>query len=190
MTVTPNWAPFAIVAGPADVYIAKYETAFPKVTEAPSESWTAIGKTEGGVNVQHGGTVQMITSDQTTGPIKAIRTDESLEISFSVVELTLEKYAKVLNGITVETDEEETLKKIVLHQGYAVTNFALLIRGYSPYGAFAAQYAVPQVVQTDQPQVSYTKSDKAVLSCTYSALEDINASADNERFGFLEAATE
>jgi hypothetical protein len=189
MTIVPNWAPFQILAGPADVYLAATGTAFPKVNEAPGGSWTNIGRTEGGVNVQHSNTVQLITSDQTTGPIKALRTDEGLEISFSLIELTLENYAKVLNNATVTEAAAPNRKTIQLHQGYNVALFAMLVRSYSPYGAFNGQYQVPVVCQTDQPQVAYTKQDKAVLASTWTALEDLSAASDPERFGQLVAQT-
>jgi hypothetical protein len=190
MTIVPNWAPYQILAGPADVYLAATGTAFPAVNASPGGSWTNIGRTEGGVNVQHSNTVQMITSDQNTGPIKALRTDEGLEVSFSLIELTLENYAKVLNGATVTAAAgPPAIKTIQLHQGYNVALFAMLVRSYSPYGAFNGQYQVPVVCQTDQPQVAYTKQDKAVLASTWTALEDLNASTDSERFGQLIAQT-
>lgn len=190
MTIVPNWAPFAIMAGPADVYIAATETAFPKINEAPGGSWTNLGRTEGGVNITHGNTVQLISADQNTGPVKAIRTDESVEIGFSLIELTLETYGKVLNGATVTAEAgPPAIKKIQLHQGYNVSLFSMLIRGYSPYGAFNSQYKVPVVCQTEQPQVSYTKQDKAVLACKWTTLENLAASTDSERFGQYEAQT-
>lgn len=101
MTDLSNWSPFQILAGPADVYLAATATAFPAVNAAPSGSWTAIGRTEGGVTARHTQTVNPLTADQYTGPVKAIRTEEGLEVEFSVVDLTLENYALVMNSTTV-----------------------------------------------------------------------------------------
>lgn len=190
MTDLSNWSPFQILAGPADVYVAATATAFPAVNAAPSGSWTLIGRTEGGVTVRHTQTVNPLTSDQYTGAVKAIRTEEGLEVEFAIVDLTLENYSLVMNSITVTSAAgPPATKTINLHKGVAVDLRAILIRGRSPYGNFPAQYQIPIAYQSESPEVAFVKDDKSVLACVWSVLEDLTAGTDAQRFGQLVAQT-
>ena len=182
-----NVKPYEIIAAPANVYVAATGVAFPGInTVMPTAGWSDLGKTEGGVMVRHTQSVEMLSSDQTIAPIKAIRSEESLEIEFALAELTLENYARVLNDATV-TSTGGTEKKLQLYRGTVVNQFALLVRGPSPYGDFNLQYEVPVVVQTEEPEVSFVKDDKAVLSCVFSALDDHATTAAD--LGTLRART-
>lgn len=190
MTDLSNWAPFQILAGPADVYLAAVATAFPVVNAAPSGSWTAIGRTEGGVTVRHTQTVTPLSADQYTGPVKAVRTEEGLEIEFSFVDLTLENYSLAMSSVTVTAaGGPPATKTINLHKGVAVDLRAVVIRGRSPYGNFPAQYQVPVAYQSESPEVSFVKDDKSVLHTVWTALEDLTAGSDAARFGQLVAQT-
>lgn len=51
--------------------------------------------------VKHTQTVDLLQADQRTGPVKAIRSAEGMEISFNMMELTLENWYSVLNRGTV-----------------------------------------------------------------------------------------
>lgn len=98
--------PFEIVAGPAEVYIAPTGTAFPAVTVAKNSlpvAWRWLGETEGGVTVSHTQDTELLTTDQTIAPVKAIRTEEGLTVAFSLAQLTLENYAKALDDATLTT---------------------------------------------------------------------------------------
>lgn len=184
-----NWEPFEILAGPADVYLAPPDEAFPAVNASPTGNWSYVGQTEGGVTVRHTQSVEALTSDQHTGAVKAVRTEEGLEIEFAVVELTLENYATVLNGTTVSSDAgPPAIKELNIHQGIHVDLRALLVRGRSPYGNYPAQYQVPLVYQSESPEVAFVKDDKSVLACVWNAIEDLDAS-DGEQFGKLVAQT-
>jgi len=189
-----NWAPFEILAGPADVYVGEFEATFPTLAETPKEEeFTYIGQTEGGVTVKHTQTITPLTSDQHTGHVKALRTEEGLEVSFSVVELTLENYSAVLNSTTITAEAapgegKYPNKSLAFHQGIHVDLRTLLIRGRSPYGNWPAQYQVPIVYQNESPEVAFVKDDKSVLACVWMALEDTSAES-GEEFGTLVAAT-
>jgi len=184
-----NWAPFDILAGPADVYVAATGTSFPTVSGSVS-AWTALGKTEGGVTVRHTQNVEMLSSDQDTGPLKALRTEEGLEVQCNLVSLTLENYAKVMNSATVTAAAgPPATKEIPLYRDVNVGLFALLIRGRSPYGNFNSQYQIPVVCQTDEPEIEHVKDDKSILACTWTALVDPNAATTSDRFGKLIAQT-
>ena len=181
-------APFEIIAGPADVYIATVGTAFPVVNVAPAGGWTSLGQTEGGVTVRHTQSIELITTDQHTGAIKAIRPEEGLEVEFGLAELTLENFARALNNATVTSAAgPPATKTIKLKKGVDVSRHALLVRGPSPYGNWNMQWQLPVVIQQDEPEVSFVKDDKTVLATTWIALEDLTAGTDADRFGTLVA---
>lgn len=189
-------SPFEIIAGPAEAWVAAVGESFPDVDTAdPTDgtNWIALGDTEGGVNSKHGQTIELIRTDQSTGPKKAIRTEEVLEITTQLAELTLENFAIALNDATVTEVSAGAgqigTKAIPLMQGLDVSQFALLVRGPSPYGDFDLQYQVPIVVQIAEPEPAFTRDDKAVLGVTFTALEDPDASSIGERFGKMLAQT-
>jgi hypothetical protein len=190
MTDLSNWAPFQILVGPGDVYVAATGTAFPKVSEAPSGSWTYLGQTDGGISVKHDQTITPLTTDQRTGNVKAVRTAESLDISFSLAELTLENYSLAMNSLTVTAEAgPPAIKKINLHKGVAVDLRAILIRGRSPYGNLPAQYQIPVLYQSESPEVSFSETDKSLLATVWTVLEDLSQASDALRFGQLVAQT-
>jgi len=163
-------SPFSIIAGPASVYIAPVATAFPDINTTPGASWTYLGFTDGGVKVKHSQKVELLMADQDTAPIKAIRSEEGLEVSFDLAQLTLENYRYAMNNATVTTGSGPAVKRIDLYLGGDVAQHALLVRGYSAYAAFSSQYQVPIVVQTEEPEVDFTRTDKSVLKCVFTAI--------------------
>lgn len=183
-----NWAPFQILAGPADVYVGEPGATFPAIDEAPGVAWTSLGETEGGVTVRHTQSVELLTTDQHIAALKAIRSEEGLEIEFSLAELTLEHYAIAMGAVSGVDTSEAGQRKIGLTRGVEPDLKSLLIRDRSPYENAFAQYEVPVVVQTDEPEVEHVKDDKSVLACTFTAMADLTASDPDELFGRLIAA--
>lgn len=186
-------APYNIIAGPADVFVAPVATAFPAInvassTTSPPASWTALGRTQGGVMVKYAQTVDQISSDQNTGTIKAVRSAEGLDVTFALMELTVATIAYILNQQTVTTvvgpphDQD-----IPLHRGRSVSRNALLIRGDSPYGNWFMQYEIPVVVMTDSPQMDFKEQGISVMQCTFTCIEDLTAGSEANRFGILRA---
>lgn len=195
-----NTAPFEILAGPLDVYYAATGTAFPGVgvTDADIQdggTWTPIGYTEGGVKVAHPQTIVELRADQVTGPIKAVRSEEGLEITFDLASLTLENYALALNraiaGPTVGSTGGANKSVPLYRGGFQVETLALLCRqGHlSPYGDKALQFEVPVCFQAGAPEDTFTKDNKAVLAVSFHALVDPNRIDDDEAFGRVRAAT-
>lgn len=184
-------APYSVIAGPATVYIAPYSTAFPAVnTDPPGGSWVSLGRTQGGVTVQHQQTVNLINADQATGPIKAIRSAEGLNIDFTLIDCTLENFAYAMNNATVTAAAgPPAIKTVKLHQGRGVAQFAMLVRGDSPYGNFYLQYGVPLVVNQDQPQLQFQESGNVGIHVVFTALEDPAQATDADRFGTVVAQT-
>lgn len=183
-------SPFEIIAGPADVYIAPASENFPDVDDTPAGNWLSLGETEGGVKVTHNQTVEMLYTDQNTGPRKAIRSQEGLAIEFSLAELTLETYAKAMNDATVTTGISigtGTARSMAMYQHVDVAEFTFLVRGPSPYMDAFLQYQVPVVIQMGEPTLSFVKNDKAVFAVKFMALVDPDAVAVEDRFGALVA---
>ena len=183
-------SPFQIIAGPADVYIAPLATAFPDVDDDPPAPWASLGETEGGVKVTHNQSVEMLYTDQNTGPRKAIRSQEGLSIEFALSELTLETYAEALNDATVTSGiviGTGTARSMTMYQHVDVAEFAFLVRGPSPYMDAFLQYQVPVVIQMGEPTLSFVKNDKAVFEVKYMALVDPDAVDVEDRFGALVA---
>jgi hypothetical protein len=182
-------APFAVIVGPAEIWVAPVDTAFPIVDDVPAVAWLSLGKTDGGITVTHGQTQVKIRVDQVTGPLKIVRTEEDLTIAFSLAELTLETYGRVLNnaGVTADAGPPAT-KHIGLYQNVDVSQWALLIRGGSPYTDKSMQYEIPRVAQSGTPSVKFSRDDKATLSVEFVALYDESQPA-GEEFGRVLAQT-
>lgn len=179
-------SPFEIIAGPARVYLAATGTAFPLVNATPGAGWTDMGMTEGGVTVRHTQNIEVLTTDQYTAGVKGIRTEEGVEVTFSLAETTLERYKWAMNNVTVNTTVgPPATKDIQLYRGVDVARHSCLVRGQSAYGNFNSQYQIPVVIQTDEPEVAFVKDDKTVLNCTFTALIDLTAAQDADRFGRL-----
>jgi hypothetical protein len=193
-----NVAPFQIIAGPAKVYVAPTGTAFPAVS-VPSTSldtggtWSPLGMTDGGVKVMHPQTIVELRTDQVTSVVKAVRSEESLEITFSIAELTLDKYAVALNSLaTSGVTSNANDKTVNLYRGGSqVQTMALVVRGehLSPYGDFNLQYEVPVVFEAGAPESDFTRDNKALLALTFHVEVDPNRLNDAASFGVLRAGT-
>lgn len=176
-------APFEIIAGPAVVHVAAANTAFPAITgisttdlTAAVSGFTYLGRTEGGIQVAHSQQLNLLKVDQTIFAVKAIRTDIGCTVSFQLAEITLERYSKVLYDATVTTTgTSPQTKSFGMGAGVDVTRFALVVRGPSPYANAFMHYEIPVCVRGGEPQVRYTRDDKAVLAVEYMVLEDPTA---------------
>jgi len=187
-----NVKPYEVIAGPCEVYFAPTGTAFPAISGTVPPAWTHIGLTEGGIRVGHPQTVIEHRADQVTGPIKATRSEEGLEVTFAIVNLTLERYAVALNRAISGPTVAAGNKSLPLYRGgFQVETHAFLARGnnLSPYGDKHMQFEVPVVFQAGSPEAGFTKEDKATLEVSLHALVDPDRATDDESFGRLRAAT-
>lgn len=184
-------SPFEVIAGPARVWLAAVGSTMPLITDDDNavlaDGFIELGRTDGGVTIAHNESIELITCDQVTGPIKALRTEETIVVSFSFANLTLENYAKVLNNVAVGTVASQE-RSINLYQGVTVAQFAMLIRGDSPYEDGILQFELPVVSQTGSPSMTFTRDDKATLETEWTTLEDQDAASDAAKFGTLRAA--
>lgn len=191
-----NTAPFEIVAGVCDIYAAPVGTAFPDVDDAPGTVWRALGHTDGGVKVGHAQTIVELRTDQVTAPVKGVRSEESLQITFSLAEVTPENYALALNQASAfDVPTVGNAKTISLYRGgFGVQTVALLVRGehLSPEGDFNLQYEVPSAYQSGSPEVDFVKDNKAMLACQFNVIAAAAfdpGSTDEDIFGVLRVGT-
>ncbi|HZQ82452.1 MAG TPA: hypothetical protein VFB25_10815 [Gaiellaceae bacterium] len=191
-----NTAPYTIIAGVAKVFIAPVGTDFPAIDDdesAFSTAWVYLGQTDGGIKAAHSQTVNALRTDQVTAPVKAVRSEEDLEISFSLAELTLENYAIALNQAIDGPETGSGYKAVRLYRGgFQVETVAMLARGdhLSPYGDYNLQYEVPSLYQSGTPEVEFTKENKALLATSWMAVAaDPNAEDEDTVFGVLRAGT-
>jgi hypothetical protein len=197
-----NSNPFNIIVAPYQVYWAPTGTAYPAISATPSGSWILLGTagaedySDAGVTVTHSQTINEIRGASSTGPRKATRTEESIEISLTLMDVTLEQYRMSLNSNAITTTTAASgvtgKKEVNLFQGVDVSVFALLVRGQSPYiGSTNSymQYQVPLVYQSGNPAPVYNKGVAAMLEVHFRALMDPNAATIADRFGKLVAYT-
>lgn len=194
--------PLEVVAAPFEIWIAPVGESFPNIEDAPVGNWVKIGTsgnrsiTEDGVTVSHPQTNEEFRSLGSTGPIKAFRTEESLIITFTIADITLENYKHALNQNTV-TDTpvggNAGFRDIDIYLGLTLDQRALLVRGLnaSPYLANTdIQYQVPVVYENGSPEIVSQKGTPIGLALEYIAIEDPNASTSADRFGKLIAMDE
>jgi hypothetical protein len=204
MPTENNSAPFEIIAAPYELWTAAVGASYPDVDEVPDSSdWTLVGTsgdrnyTGDGVTVDHSQTLSFFKPLGSTGAVKATRTEEEQKISLVLADLSLEQYTLALNGNTITPTAAAPgvpgTKKIGLMRGPAVRQYALLLRGPSPYMEDGiGQYEVPVAVQSGQPKPVFRKGadQPADLALEFMALEDPDASTPDERFGRFVAQTD
>jgi len=190
-------APFEIIAAPFTAYFAPLGEAFPLIDAAVAGNWVKIGTSgpesydEEGVTVTHEEEVNEARPLGSTGAVKAFRISESLVISFTLWDVSLEQYALALNQNAVVTTAAGAgtagFKEVPFYRGEQVSTMALLLRAdVSPYGdAMKMQYEVPYCYQSGSPQVVYRKGEPAAIALEFRALVDPNAATALDKFGRL-----
>lgn len=190
--------PFEIVAHPLTVFLAPVGTSFPDVHDDPDDfdaDWFRLGASgpenydDDGVTVQHPQSIEEWFGSSVQ-PVKAFRTEERLVVSFTLVDIGIDSYARMLGNdddVTENTDDSE----FNLARGHVIQTYALLARGLSPAdNDLHAQYQIPYCYPGGEPEVQYQKGDPAGLAFEYTALADPEASSNEERFGKLVVATD
>ena len=180
-----------VIGGPEVVYLAPVGTAFPALGAAPGVGWTQLGvngnKSYGddGVTVRHSQSVNRIRPAGSTGPIKAARTEEDLEVEFTLWDLTLEAYAASLHQNAVT--DAGAARSVGLYRGFNINENALLIRGTSPYDdTLTAQFEIPRCYTEGAPEIVFLKGEPAGLQFLFVALVDPDAD-EGEEFGVVRA---
>jgi hypothetical protein len=169
--------PFDQLTGTLTVYIAAVGSTVPDVDETPTSPWVELGCTDGEQSLQHAGALTYFRDNCHQGPVKAVRPEEDVIVTFTLVGLTLENYAMVLHEIDLLDEDplaDPETSAIPLLRGFVPTEYALLFRGeaLSPYGAWPGMYVIPRGVFDGEPQPTFAKDGRAGLETEFHALED------------------
>lgn len=181
---------YELLSGVGTLYAAPVGTAFPAVNATPAAPWRALGETDDGVKVTMDQKTEVKRTDQRTGPVKAIRTEEDVIIETKLAQVTLENLADLIGNTVTDTPPGAGTigtRAVPLHRGATVKEFAFLFRGNSPYGAYPAQYELPRGYFDDAVEAEFTKDGFSSLPLKFMALEDLNAASEADRFGRMVA---
>lgn len=171
--------PQEIIAKPLELWIGTTGTAFPTLDDSPGDSnWTLLGEagdknyTEDGVTLNLAQTIEEWTPAGGTMARKAFRTNESLEFSVVVADITAEVMALVFNDNPVIEDATVVTKEVSLLRGLGVAEHSLVARGASPYdNDLLGQFQVPRCYMSSEPSVVYAKGEPAGIEFTFKTLD-------------------
>lgn len=181
--------PYEIVAAPYQMWVAPTGTTFPKVDDLESAfgvSWVLLGTsgdrsyTDTGVQLNRQETTQDFTPAGSTLPIKKWTTAEAVTVAVTLADLTVEQFALIIDDAAVTTVAAGVgvagEKSFSLIHGVQKHEYALLVRGISPYGeTFNAQYEFPRVCQDGNQQPTYSKQNPAELLAQFTVMDTIDA---------------
>jgi len=181
--------PREIVVGPLEIWLAAAVEAEDDVDATPAGNWGKVGTsgdenyTEDGVTVTHSQTIQEHRAVGATGPLKATRTEESLMIAFTLMDLSIAQLTKLLNNTTKSAGANYDY--IGVRRGPDITVLSAIARGtgLSPSGAYNIQLYVPRCYQSGDLSPVFNKGTPAGCSAAFSALEYQSAATDEQRFG-------
>ncbi len=183
--------PFNQLTGALQFYLAPKIEAEPLVNATPAGNWVLIGPTDGDQKIKHSGAPTWFRDNDNTLPVKAVRPEEDVILSFTVVALTLENYAKLIAAIgNLTTAAGPNSTKLPLMRGQTYAEYSLLLKGaaISPYGVFPAQYYVPRCIQASEPELTFGKGNRPGIACEFHVLADATQSA-NDLGGWFRAQT-
>src|SRR5688500_19116369 len=127
-----NGQPYSLLVGVGTLYIGPVNEPKPALTAVPAGNWRSLGETDDGVTASKTRNREKFSSDQRTGNVKAVQTEESLVIETNLQDSTLENLADVIGGtVTVTAPGSGTIgtKKTGMDNGSTVREFAFLYRG-------------------------------------------------------------
>lgn len=188
-------APFEIVAGPIQAWIAPLGTAFPDVEEAPAVEWLLLGANgdkniaESGMTIRNSAEVNLVHALGTSMAVKAFRGNEAKEVEFDLMDWRLETISYAMGGpATAASNVTDTpagagtagYRSLSLLHNFVIPTVAMLVRtGINPYGDdFNSQFEYPKVViPGDGVEFVFTKSDPVLTHIRAIALYDANIRA-------------
>lgn len=178
-------APFEIIVGPAEVYLAPVGTTFPDVDEAPSGAWDLVGTlgsenySEAGVLVRFPRTMVDIRVLGSTTPRKHVITETGFEVEFEVIDATAEQ---LVLGYGVDPDDITDTAAGVGTPGDRAFDLptspipfqrAVLVRvNQSPYMADGkTQFEIPAANQGGNADGGFMKGDPFQIKHIWSAVK-------------------
>lgn len=165
-----------IVVGPASIYVAPVGTTYPDVSAAPAGAWVFVGATKGGTKIkptikrtEHG-------TDQDTAPVRVTEAERQYAVTADLAETTLEN-TRIALGLTAAVSTVAPgagtggYKGLRVEGQFDVPEYALLVRGKSPYGiTWNADYRFPRVYVSAEPEEGHTKDGQKVVTTEFKTL--------------------
>lgn len=193
-------APETLLYGSLLVYTADAGTARPdELDDAPSGDWTLLGsagygdQAPGGVKVSHPFSLTYWRGEG-SAPRAAAITEEDVTVEVGIAEFKAANYAMALGDKTVTPISADTgipgSNNFDLYRGNGKLGpVAILCRGASPeFATGVLEYYVPYAIQDSTVEPQFQKSDPALLSFVFRALED-PSSPSTDRLGQLRIQT-
>ena len=158
-------------------------------------SWQKFGRSgvdsydEPGITLTHSQTTRKSYTAGSTGPKKATRTQEELSIGVDLKDLSLENYTFLINdlGVRKGTSGGVNVRRLSVRRGIQVQDYSLIARGIglSPYGADKdIQFYCPRCYADGEPSPQFSKDGDSMLNAEFMALEDLNQTNPEDRFGW------
>lgn len=173
--------PYARLVGTWKFWLAAAATAEPAIDDTTLTGWVEFGRTDGDQTFAFTGGLTPLRDNQSTVPQKHIRPDGGLDVSGTIISLTLENWAKVLSKATSDvitaTSGSANVKKLPLGRTYAPTQYALMARGgaieplnmMSAYLAGKGQIWIPQGVFEGTPSLAFGRAGNPGLDFMFHA---------------------
>jgi hypothetical protein len=157
-------APFEVIAGPVEAYVAPLGTAFPLMDVAPAAAWILLGANgsknidETGLAIHDAATSNDWRSLGTTMAVKNFLVSEDLRVEFNLGDIRAEMWSIARGGHATTAADVTTVAAGVGTMGHkdlslvrnlnSINTVALLLRQQqSPYGdGFLTQYEFPKAV--------------------------------------------
>jgi hypothetical protein len=185
--------PFNQLTGALQAYLAPKNEPEPAVNATPAGNWVLLGATDGDQAQENSGAATKHRDNDHTGPVKAVRPEEDVMFTFTVVGLTLENWARIIRAIGNLTSAAgpPATTKMPLKRGQVVTEYALLMRGaaMSPYGNYPGQFYCPRCYNDSEPKPTFGKGNRPGLDVALTALEDDTQSNDLDKMGWVRVQT-
>lgn len=178
-------APYEIVIGPAEVYVAPVGTAFPAINATPGAGWTLVGLagssnySEDGVIVRSPRSSALVRPLGSTAPVKGAITETGFEVEFTVMDLSPAMMQLAFGADTTDVTVVAQASGIAGNQyGDIPTNpvpkhKALLVRcAQSSFGdGFNTQFEVYSAFQTGSGEGKFSKSDPLMQTHIWTAIK-------------------
>ena len=175
--------PFELVVGPLEVFTGPVNEARTDLEDAPAGNWILLGTNgdqnygEDGVQIDPQQTIEEWFSLGSTAPQQAFRTQERVEITLTLFDLTAEHLAKAWNDASVTDTPPGSgtagVRDFNLLRGSSVTEHALLLRfPVSPYIVSARmQLWLPRVYVMSMGALTAEKGTPVGTEVVFAALE-------------------
>ena len=184
-------APYEIIVGPYEVWIAPGGTSPPDMSVAPPGPWEALPRsgqqtlfsgtdrhTEEGVTIALNQTIESIRANGPTLPVKAVRTEEDVMVSFTMLDTTVDSIRYALNSnakaVTAAAAGVAGRDRVDLSRGPVVRNHALLVRGAGPVQDtgedWRAQFYLPRAYAGGNPELVYSKNGATGVAFEFMSL--------------------